>query len=103
VALATIQQANQALAARLDAQQITISAGLVCPLTQEIMMDPVVAADGHTYERRALEIWLTCRPCSPLTHMLLPNTEWPTNWVVKSLLHRLREERPRSPSSSSST
>jgi len=27
---------------------------LVCPVTMELMMDPVVAADGHTYEREAL-------------------------------------------------
>jgi hypothetical protein len=28
---------------------------LMCPITQEPMRDPVVAADGHTYERSAIE------------------------------------------------
>jgi len=28
---------------------------LVCPLTKSIMQDPVVCADGHSYERKAIE------------------------------------------------
>lgn len=30
---------------------------LVCPITQEVLKDPVVAADGHTYERASLLTW----------------------------------------------
>ena len=30
----------------------------VCPITLELMRDPVMAADGHTYEREALLRWL---------------------------------------------
>ena len=29
-----------------------------CPITAEIMEDPVVIADGKTYERAAIEQWL---------------------------------------------
>lgn len=33
-----------------------------CPITLEIMKDPVIACDGHTYERRAIEAWFQrCR------------------------------------------
>jgi hypothetical protein len=28
-----------------------------CPITLELMRDPVVAKDGHTYERTAIEDW----------------------------------------------
>ncbi len=31
------------------------------------MQDPVIAADGHTYERQAMEDWLTCHNPSPVT------------------------------------
>ena len=31
------------------------------------MQDPVIAADGHTYERQAMEDWLTCHSTSPVT------------------------------------
>ena len=40
----------------------------VCPLTGAIMADPVVAADGYTYERRAVEDWLNAgHDESPIT------------------------------------
>ena len=29
----------------------------VCPITQEIMRDPVILSDGHTYEKTAIEKW----------------------------------------------
>ena len=40
---------------------------LQCPISHEIMVDPVVAADGHTYEREALARWLSEKNSSPLT------------------------------------
>lgn len=30
----------------------------VCPITRELIVDPVIAADGHTYDRPAIEEWL---------------------------------------------
>ena len=32
-----------------------------CPITRDIMKDPVVLGDGHTYERTAIQRWLTQR------------------------------------------
>ena len=31
---------------------------LCCPISREIFRDPVVASDGHTYSREAIENWL---------------------------------------------
>lgn len=48
---------------------------LICPITQEVLRDPVVAEDGHTYERRSLVTWYTMgRDRSPVTNALLMNT-----------------------------
>ena len=33
--------------------------GFLCPITQEVMDDPVITSDGHTYERVAIEQWCT--------------------------------------------
>jgi hypothetical protein len=49
-----------------------------CPITYTRMTDPVVAEDGHTYERAAIERWLRIRTVSPLTNLamgarLVPN------------------------------
>lgn len=39
----------------------------VCPITQEKMKDPVVATDGHSYERSAIEQVMRTTRKSPLT------------------------------------
>jgi SUMO ligase MMS21 Smc5/6 complex component len=31
---------------------------ITCPITLRIMEDPVMAADGHTYERSAIQEWI---------------------------------------------
>jgi SUMO ligase MMS21 Smc5/6 complex component len=31
---------------------------IICPITLKIMEDPVIAADGHTYERSAIQEWI---------------------------------------------
>ena len=36
-----------------------------CPITRELMRDPVIAADGHTYDREAIEMWLRNHNTSP--------------------------------------
>ena len=40
---------------------------ILCPITGMPMNDPVVAADGHTYERTAIERWIQDHDTSPLT------------------------------------
>ena len=45
----------------------------ICPITHEIMTDPVLTADGHAYERAAIERWLQSHDTSPLTRARLPN------------------------------
>jgi hypothetical protein len=42
----------------------------VCPLTRGIFKDPVFCADGHTYERQAIKLYLKGHHRSPLTGML---------------------------------
>ena len=43
-----------------------ISKHLLCPITQELMVDPVLAEDGRTYERLAIVKWLATKSTSPL-------------------------------------
>ena len=43
-----------------------------CPITTAVMRDPVVAADGHTYERQAIATWLATHNTSPLTREVIP-------------------------------
>lgn len=41
--------------------------GFMCPVTLEVMQDPVVASDGHSYERSSLVRILESTGVSPLT------------------------------------
>ena len=39
----------------------------ICPITAEIMTDPVSTSDGFTYERAAITEWLRTKDTSPKT------------------------------------
>ena len=39
----------------------------LCPISLEIMRDPVICKDGHTYERAVILKWLETNSVSPLT------------------------------------
>ena len=44
---------------------------LCCPISMEIMRDPVISADGHTYERAEIESWFANNRTSPKTGAVL--------------------------------
>ena len=44
-----------------------VAADLVCPITQELPIDPVIAEDGKIYERNAIVEWLGREQTSPVT------------------------------------
>ena len=59
----------------------SVVSSFFCPITQDVMADPVITSDGHTYERAAIEQWLASHNTSPLTglplltHELVPNEQ----------------------------
>lgn len=57
-----------------------------CPITMEIMKDPVVAADGHTYEREAVEEWLQSSQTSPVTNEAMQHTALVPNLLIRSMI-----------------
>lgn len=66
-----------------------------CPITQEIMEDPVIAQDGHTYERAAIQQWFgTGRRTSPKTGVRLLSIELIPNYTMRSLIQDLKAQIP---------
>ena len=65
---------------------------MCCPITKDIMKYPVIAADGHTYEREAIEKWLAQRRTSPVTNQALARTELTPNHSIKSLIAAWHEK-----------
>ena len=55
-------------------------------LWQVLLVDPVVAADGHTYERSAAELWLQTQVASPVTGAMLAHTRLVPNVIIKGAI-----------------
>src|SRR3989338_7989423 len=62
-----------------------IPASYECPITCKVMVDPVVCADGHTYERAAIEKWLSSNGTSPITRQTLSGV-FTQNYALKSAI-----------------
>eukprot|EP00210_Caulerpa_lentillifera_P006947 g6642.t1 len=60
-----------------------------CPITFEVMKDPVIAADGHTYERRAIEQWLRQKKESPVTRQPISSNLLTPNLVIKHVVNQI--------------
>jgi hypothetical protein len=58
----------------------------ICPITMDIMSDPVVMPDGHTYEREAITQALIHNAISPLTRQPMKISDARTNYALKSLI-----------------
>ncbi|KAK7913179.1 hypothetical protein WMY93_013390 [Mugilogobius chulae] len=61
----------------------------LCPITRELMKDPVIAADGYSYEKEAIESWInTKNRSSPMTNLPLLTTLLTPNYTLKMAIGR---------------
>ena len=68
---------------KLKSQQSNlIPVELICPITNEIFVEPVIADDGVTYEDKAIICWLTNKDISPVTGKKLNNKNLTVNSVI---------------------
>ncbi|CAI5985124.1 unnamed protein product [Closterium sp. NIES-65] len=74
-----LMQLAEESAGSVERQQDAADSHLLCPLSKMRMREPVVAADGYTYERKEIEKWMETNSRSPITGepfehpMLTPN------------------------------
>jgi hypothetical protein len=64
----------------------------VCPITYDIMSDPVQGPDGHSYERQAIVDWLSNHGTSPLTRKPMTAEQLVENRNLKDLIEAWKEE-----------
>ena len=57
----------------------------MCSITRDIMVDPVLAMDGHSYERSAIERWYETHTTSPVTNKDIGNTLVPNHNLRKMI------------------
>lgn len=55
-----------------------------CPITQELMTDPVMSPDGQNYEKAAIENWLSNHNTDPMTRSPLALDQLYTNTLLKA-------------------
>jgi len=65
---------------------IAIPQSFVCPITQEVMIDPVFTDDGNTYEREAIREWLEEADTSPLTNEKLESKSLRPNLALRKMI-----------------
>ena len=67
---------------------------LCCPISMELMTQPVLSADGFTYDRHAIEAWLARgKTTSPTTGAPLAHTMLTPNHLVKSMIAEYQESK----------
>jgi hypothetical protein len=71
---------------RLKALEKVVREDFLCPITMEIMVDPVVAFDGYTYERVAITEWYTKQNMSPMTGLPVDSKSLLANHTLKSAI-----------------
>ncbi|XAR73496.1 Non-specific serine/threonine protein kinase [Bertholletia excelsa] len=57
-----------------------------CPIFQDVMKNPHVAADGFSYELEAIEEWLRMGDTSPMTNLKLKHKLLTPNHTLRSLI-----------------
>ena len=65
---------------------------MYCPITYQLMVDPVMDIEGFSYERVAIESWLSKNPISPLTRTPLQIDQLIPNRALKSFIDKIRDK-----------
>lgn len=70
-------------------ENVEIPYEFLCPITHEIMREPVTCSDGFTYEKQAIVEWfMSGKYTSPMTNETLASTTYTTNCDLRNQIHR---------------
>lgn len=71
-----------------EPQNLQIPDEYLCPITHEIMREPVRCSDGFTYEKNAIVEWfMSGKLTSPITNEELSNTDYVHNLDLRNAIH----------------
>ena len=62
------------------------NASFYCPITGDLMIDPVVDSEGNTYERIAIESWIDGHKTSPITRNVITLEDLRPNRSLKNAI-----------------
>lgn len=69
-------------------EEAAIPEEFFCPITLEVMVDPVSDNEGHTYERAAIEDWIKLGKPSPLSNKPLKLDDLRPNYLARNAISR---------------
>uniref|UniRef100_A0ACD5Z260 Uncharacterized protein n=1 Tax=Avena sativa TaxID=4498 RepID=A0ACD5Z260_AVESA len=83
-------------AASSDSDDASTPPYFLCPIFQEMMNDPHIAADGFTYEAEAIKGWLDSgHDTSPMTNLKLAHSELTPNRGLRSVILEWQQQHQR--------
>lgn len=65
--------------------------GMCCPITQEIMREPVIIETGHTFERKAIDAWFSQNNTCPITRKTLRSKTYIKVYSLKRTISSWKE------------
>eukprot|EP00759_Apiculatamorpha_spiralis_P029344 PhF_6_TR31518/c0_g1_i1/m.46448 len=90
--LETILEPSRQIRESIEEKGGAVPRELMCPITSELFVDPVVTADGHTYERIAILQWFKKKQTSPVTNLPVDASIIVPNNTVRSQVVAFREQ-----------
>lgn len=79
-----------------ESEKIFIPPDFYCPITGELLVNPVSEPSGHTYEKDSILEWLKIKNESPLTKQPLHESQLNDNLAMKrsidSIRHKIQED-----------
>jgi hypothetical protein len=69
------------------------ASSFICPISLEIMKDPVIGPDGHSYDRDSISAWLASgQSVSPLTRLPLNGSDLIPNHALRNAIEEYQKQ-----------
>ena len=69
----------------------------ICPISHELMVDPVFTASGQTYERECIALWLRSKQTDPISNAGLPNKKLVPNFALRGAITQWKVDHQKTP------
>ena len=89
-----VPQLNQANQRRLEETTPVSVERLKCPITLEIMVDPVMSIYGHHFERSAIEAHLRSNPTCPISRQPLNSDQLSPSLFMREVIETFNTSEP---------
>ena len=76
----------------MEAEKIFVPPDFYCPISGDLMIDPVSEPSGQTYEKSQIYEWLDQKQTSPMTNLPLEKSDLKENSAIKRAIDSIRSK-----------